>query len=474
MRFQLRESKKPNIVLIVIDAARADHFSCYGYSQETTPCIDAIGREGVVYERAFSPGIWTLPSITSLFTGLYLSQHRTNLNHPYLDGQFLTLAEFLQRQGYRTTGFSSSPWVSKSTGLSRGFDKFRLVGSLPSDFIPAKKVQAIANRLYWNIFQFYFNDFGAKRINREVKCWFKKNWNEKAPFFLFLQYIEPHFPYRRSRAFKKILNLKDIALSRKMEKFRDIEGYLVGKVDLAEEDFVMLRGLYDEAIRYLDERIGDLFQMIEETTELNNTIIVIVSDHGECIGDHGLLGHQYCLYDSLIRVPMIIRYPSLFPSGERVFHLVQTNDLFPTIMDILGISSDQPPGDVQIKSLLFNHPDKKPRKFIFSEHLTPFAHLLRRRDPGFDPSLYDRRLQAVRTERYKYIWSSDGRDELYDVRDDPGELNNLIDSELKVSQTMGYVLDRWRDSVKAVDSQKESTPVFDEIVMEKLKWLGYL
>jgi arylsulfatase A-like enzyme len=237
------------------------------------------------------------------------------------------------------------------------------------------------------------------------------------------------------------------------------------------EEFEILRGLYDGEVSYVDYQIGQLIEMLESAGLLDETAIFLTSDHGENLGEHGLMDHCYCLYETLLRVPLIAHYPSVFGRGERSGAPVQTHDLFPTILELAGVREDPAWSQVQTRSLLG---ETAPR-IAFAEYLEPQPPLpvLRQRYPGFEGKEFDRALRTAQTNGLKYVWGSDGRDELYDLAADPAETRNLIDEQPEKAKELYAALETWLASFQH-SAQDQETVELDESTIKKLEQLGYL
>lgn len=451
---------KPNIFLVILDAVRPDHLSCYGYRRKTTPNIDNLAEEGVLFENAISPAGWTPPAHASLFTGLFPSQHGLGHGSLYLNQRFPALAAILRSSGYETIGISNNPWVSHATGLDRGFAIFHEVyykkGSLLETLrFAIQKLSAIIGNT---------DDDGAHRTNHLALTYLSQREREGRPFFIFINYLESHLPYKVPRPYATLFGKP--ARGRINQDWRR---YVSGRVAMDEDDFESLKSLYDGAISYLDAKIEELVSCLRQREMLDETVVIITSDHGDNFGDHGLMGHELGLYDSLLRIPLIIRYPPLFPAGRRVTEQVQLLDIFTTILEILGHEGVETQG----RSLLPERLKANPRRFAVAEQSRPSLEVFTKRFPEFDPSPYDRELRAIRAEDHKYIWASDGRDELYDIRADPQEKENLISMQLEKAQELRQMLEEWLRGFTPYQAEEEAMEM-DEITRERLRGLGYI
>ncbi len=483
------DRRSPNVLLIVMDTARHDRLSCYGYHRDTTPNIDKIGKEGVVYENAISAAIWTLPSHASIFTGMYLSKHGVTGEHKYLDDRFDTIAEVLKSQGYRTAAFSNNPYVAKWSNLTQGFDMFwqlkRSKNWWKIEDLNKEELERLKRNLKDRFTSFKMpktKDAGAYISNLKIIEWLETEYDPEVPFFMFINYIEPHASYEPPGPYDTIYLDDGITAERVKEVTRKINwgrswaGYITGKIKMRDRDFEILSSLYDGELAYLDMRMGELFDYLRQKDILDNTLLIITSDHGEHIGENKMMNHVFYIYDTLLHVPLVIRYPSSFPSGTRIRRQVQLTDIFPTILDVLGISFDGS-DELQGYSLIPSKLDKHARPFAVAEKLVlPFAlDILQKANASFDISPYLCRRKTIRTEDFKYIWSSDDSEELYNIKNGSGELNNIIESHPQKAEQLRQKLQDWLSSFehyKAVGDEPVSE--VDKETLERLKDLGYV
>jgi arylsulfatase A-like enzyme len=495
--------RRPNIVLVLIDTLRADRLSCYRNGRRTTPCIDRIAERGVLYENAISPAAWTVPAHASLFTGTYPSRHGVDLSRLVLGPELFPLPEILQRGGYRTFGVSSNYWLSRETIFDRGFDEFvhswQLVQTAGTNQ-PLKRQQRkmpvalqaqngvngrplrrdVGNALNWlheetikRLRQsFHAYDSGAWRVNRQVRRWARRWADMQEPFFAFVHYMEPHIRYSAPGRYRTLHVPRSIPGARVDKVNQDPWRFLAGHARMTAEDFNILGGLYDGEVSYVDSRVGQLYETLRTAGVLDNTILIITSDHGENLGDHGLMSHAYCLYDTLVRVPLIVHYPGTFPKGERVCRPVQTLDLFPTLLTLAEVNDPEAWDQAQGESLTGASSADRP---MFSEYPEPEPSVstITERYPEFDGSPYDRSLRAVRTTTHKYIRGSHGREELYDLTRDAGEEHDVLRAHPQIAADLGAALDRWVGSFEHAPAAGDSIEL-DSEMRRRLEDLGYL
>ncbi len=487
-----------NIVLIVMDTARALNFSCYGYSRKTSPNIDEIAEEGLLFQNAISPSPWTLPSHISLFTGLYPSEHGlTEDNISYGRNIFRMsadhtrnhfLPEILKKNGYRTVGFSNNPWVGRHFGFDRGFDIFNEIWRVPQNRPVHRRVTRTVRKLAPQAFhpwinhlkvrlqRFVHSDSGASDTLFVLNDWFARNSQNDSPLFLFFNFMEPHLPYIPPRPFDRLFVNRELKKKQVFKVNQDHLKYIANRSEMDEEDFEVLRALYDGEIAYLDSRMKEIFGLLKSLGIFDRTVLIITSDHGENVGEHQLMGHQFCLYDTLLRVPLIIRYPEMIPKGRIEQKYVQVSDLFFTLMDILDISMEG--YDVQKRSLL--NPDYS--ELIFAEHESPRIALsaLEKRSPDFSIANLDQELKCIYSEGKKYILNTKKEDELYDLIQDLSEENNLARKYPQESEKLLHLLKK-RISVMKEMSEKRteiseviSREKLEEDTRNKLRDLGYI
>ncbi|RLE90074.1 MAG: hypothetical protein DRJ49_01075 [Thermoprotei archaeon] len=408
----MKSGIRPNIILIVMDVQRASNLHCYGYERNTTPNIDRIAREGTLFLNCISPGVWTLPSHASMFTGKYIYGHGVGASYTYKPVERFTLTEILRASGYRTVGFCRNGhwWARYGVRDDRGFDEFYGVT--------------------FKSFEEWIEVGSGKLIKLAIE-WIEKHTRDK-PFFMFINCLEPHLPYIPPEEFReKFVGKISLEETRKIQP----DPWLVrmGYEEITRERWRLLRALYDGETAALDHRLGRLFNYLYEKNLMDETLLIITSDHGDEQGEHypPYIAHQLHLYQPGIHIPLIIRYPDIFPEGLRTSKLVQSLDIFPTILDILSIRSTDVWIQNQGLSLVKIIKGDFEREYALSEHqrsLLSFERILRK-DKNYDFRKWNRRLKAIIVGEYKYIWASDGKDELYNLKEDPNEQRNLVEED---------------------------------------------
>jgi arylsulfatase A-like enzyme len=437
--------QKPNIILIILDTVRADHLSSYGYNRQTTPNIDTFSEQGVLYTNAISQAPWTLPSHASLLTGLYPRQHGADGRWLWLDNNFSTLPEILSDNGYYTIGISNNHNFHVNTNLHQGFDKFIYTKSyhynssnffltkVLKDFYALSKSEKIKN-LISDITYFFSSkninkDYGALFTNKVAKDYLNYLNNSKVPVFLMMNYMEAHTPLGETA--DKTLYLKDLNVSLREAKRlsvkvdSDLIKTFTGEWKLTEREIQIIHALYDADLHYLDERIGELINYLKDMNLFDNSMIIITSDHGENLGDHGILAHEYDIHRSLVHVPLIIYYPKFFQANSVIDNITETKDIFPTVLDIAGIQNLEN-GELLKYSLRNNFK----RNFVLSENaigdLFSTVKNTLVKNPTLDQRVITGEWLNIQNNELEFISNILG-DKLYDITTDPNELNNVVD-----------------------------------------------
>lgn len=426
-----------NVVVAVLGSARADHVSCYGYARETTPFVDQVAREGVRFCNMIATAPWTLPAHASLFTGLYAATHGATSESPFLARRHQTLAEQLKAAGYRTAAFCTDTWVSPGTGFGRGFDAFftqryhNRVAARAVSF-SRRASDALLRR----------SDSGARRTNQALRRWLADGTQ---PFFAFVHYDETHLPLQPPPPYDHMFLPRGITTARVHAVNQDSGTYIARQVGMDEEDLTILRALYDGGLRYADMRLREIAELLRATGQWDRTLLVVTGDHGEDLGEHGMLGHFFGLPDTLLRVPLLLRCPSHVPQGYVIDELAQTVDIAPTILRLLDLPAEE--GRVHGRPLVERGRATPGPDFAIAERFRPnWAHV-QQRFPGFDARPFDVRQKAIRTRHEKLIWQSDEGNALYDLAADPREEHNLIEQHVQRAQVLRRQLFDWLASV---------------------------
>jgi len=312
-----------NVILISVDALRADHVSSYGYGRNTTPTIDHMARSSLVYERAYSHSSWTRPSMGSVMTGKLPRRHGayTEGRESFLDGSHETLAKTLKGMGYATSAHVAIGNVKDEFGFGHGFDSF----------------------------SFYNRSYRAGGMLKEATEWATR---QDGPFFLWVHPSEPHFPYSPPKGYGSMFKegmLKGEGSDGMSCTFRFDQDEDPINVDVVMDEKLLMDMLnaYDGEIRYLDDELGVFFYKLNEMGLAENTLVIITADHGEQFMDHGGMFHGNALHEELLRVPLIIYVPHVPPARTRA--LAGLTDIYPTVAELVGAPK---PGDIDGSSLM--------------------------------------------------------------------------------------------------------------------------
>jgi len=307
-------SKKPDILLYVVDALRADHMSCYGFQRRTSPNIDKFSQENALYLNAYSNASWTKPSGASILTGLYPKYHKTMKRDDRLPNEVVTLAEKLQEIGYYTIAFIGNGNLSHVFGLDQGFDLYKeFFGTYP-----------------------YSQHVQSDTINEKVFEFFKEflSQEERKPLFMLIWTVDPHDPYTPEESVKSLFDI---------HRYTPIDTYdfrLLGKIrngyirpSKSQIEFMKIR--YDQEIYFNDKSFGELVNVMKNYGIYDNSVIIFTSDHGEEFFEHGGVAHGLTLYNDQIKIPLVIKMPEI----EKKIHKerVQLFDIYPTILDMLKL-----------------------------------------------------------------------------------------------------------------------------------------
>ncbi len=489
-------SARPPLFLIVLDATRADHLSCLGGPSGLTPNLDALAEQSHLYRHAWSGTTWTLPSIATHFTGCLPSRHGTSRVRPSLESPMPTLAEQLKAGGYETTAISGNVWVSPATRFHRGFERFdkvwqlvqdspdvfseRMVGLFSRDGFRAgdllksvmsgNPVKNAINTLYGK-FVYPRGDSGASRINQLVRKRLEIRDESRAPFF-FLHYLEPHAPFHPPQPWRGRFLPKGMTEERAMELAPDPWAVAAGAETLTDEQQTAHRALYKAEIAYLDHRLGELFRVLREQNLFDDASIVVTADHGEHLGEHGLLDHQYSVHETLLHVPLLVKEPAQ-TEGRSHDALVQSFDAFATFMEFAG-REDAYADERDARPLPLTHDEGRPHAFAEYPEPQPKVEILRERYPGCSVDHLERSFQAVRDRQFKLTESSRGEITLHDLSTDPQERHDLSAEMPERVTELRQALDGIRRDTGRGPSGGPGVDDLDRELKDRLEALGYL
>jgi arylsulfatase A-like enzyme/tetratricopeptide (TPR) repeat protein len=402
---------KPNIIFITLDTTRADRLGCYGYTNVETPFIDKLAEKGILFEQCISPIPLTLPSHCSMMTGLYPTFHGVRVNgNTALSQQHQTMAEVFAQQGYQCGAFIAAFVLDGRWGLKQGFHHY-------DDQFDLKKYKQL-------------DLAGVQRPGNQVMdaalAWLEEQ--KQKPFFAWIHLYDPHTPYEPPEPYRSAYNNGTLS------------------------------GLYDGEIAFTDTQVGRCISWLEQNGLDKSTILVIMGDHGEGLGEHGELTHGYYIYEYAIHVPFLIKTPFKQLQGIRFSLPVSTIDLYPTLLEMMGV---QVPGNIQGKSLLptIFGGESKEETYSYSESLSPNLQY------GWSA------LHSLRTSQYKYIDAP--RAEFYELSKDPKERNNLTRRFPGLVKQFKSRLTRLMDETSTGAPAPESANL-DQETLKRLATLGYI
>ena len=470
---------RPNIIWVVWDTVRSDRLSLYGHKRQTTPHLDKWAQGARVFENCVTPGSTTVPAHASMFTGLLPVQHGASNVRPRLDSAFQTIAEILREAGYATYAYSENPFITKKHNFAQGFD----VAEEPSD----PQYIEIANRITRDKMRApeeYARANTAKPTRRRtrglrapevlqqgVEQWLTQQDSDQ-PVFLFLNYMEAHWPCIPAHEYRQRLMNQTQARRSYLVDTRGVGRWLYtfGAMEFHPKDIEVLRLRYEAAILELDEHFYRLLQYLQAAGRLDNTIVILASDHGEQHGEHHMMEHQYSVYEPLARVPLVISYPPRIKPG-RDDRPVMLCDLFPTLLELVGLD---PPEGLQSPAVSLLAPlEQRPRLSEYPAVSHVAFNAVRRMKPGFDCTPWDRSLRAYYHEPYKFIRGSDGRCELYDIVADPVESRDLISEKPDVAKRLASELEALVCSLEPLNVKRDPLPELPLEHLQRLRALGY-
>jgi arylsulfatase A-like enzyme len=526
-------NKRPNVLFLVLDTHRVERLSLYGYDRPTTPAIDCFAEDASVFDWAIAPAQWTVPSHASMFTGLYPTVHQTTQSYTALPDDIPTLAEILREHGYETVGFCNNPLIGVlDNDLSRGFNKFyNYSGTIPD--VPRSRhfgrrrkhdahleelTEQAANRLR-RITQTIERQFGRSALLLRlatmpifVPIWsrtfnFKGNTgrssqdvvdylryhratDQQTPLFMFVNMMETHLPYYPPRAFvdrwapylRKDRQARDFMQRFNTQSYR----WMAPVIEpLSEEETRVLHDMYDAEVAYQDRQLRRLFRWLRRSGELENTMVIITSDHGESHGEHNFMGHAFVIYNELVHVPLIIRYPRLFPAGQRVGHYVSIRRLFHTVLDAAGVSFERFEHTTEELSLARSIEGKDPADEVVAAEAFPPLNFIAVMEANNPEAIEPFRVRAMRRTIYdgssKLMTVADRPDEFFDVQRDPLEEQNLLENPLGYENEVLRLERMLDDFVVVSEAHRDGTAAGRQIdlsnnpeLLERLRGLGYI
>jgi arylsulfatase A-like enzyme len=387
------QSGPSNVIIIGIDTLRPDHLGCYGYGRNTSPNIDRLAVSGAVFENAISQAPWTLPSFATVFTSLYPSQHGATTMDTRLRTSVPTLASILRDRGFAVAAIVNAPVFRPEFGLNRGFEHY--------DAMPPGTVRR------------------ADEITNDALEWIDAR--DRDPFYLFVHYFDPHLSYSPPAPYDTLFNPDyhgPIGSSFDLDYFSslDISTMRTEIGALPPADIGHIIALYDGEIAFTDNAIGALLDGLERRGLRENTLIVLLSDHGEEFLDHGGLDHGHSLYNELIRVPLIFSLPGTVRRNTRITPYCRLLDVTPTILDMLEIVTGDSFEGVSNRALLTGRPAAPVREARLLPPNACYSEAMRRSNAT----------KSVLVDAWKLVYNTETSERMvFDLQRDPGEKHNL-------------------------------------------------
>ena len=446
-----RDADAPNIILVMVDTLRADYLGVYGFEGQVSPNLDRLAAESVVFRNCFSQSPWTKPAVASLFTSLYpqvhgLTDHEgkyreegtPGANTGVLSQRATTLAEGLRAGGYETVGFVSNPWVGAAYGFDQGFDH------------------------YEDGYRDWINS--VVDITAAARAWLDSR-DSNAPYFLYLHFMDVHAPYfAREEDFELLRESPGAASGRELQEFEmpdvrwhNIEVRPDWATDEMRRGLTYWRALYAAGVRLFDWRFGDFVDHLRGTGELDETLLVFTSDHGEELFEHGNWSHGQTLFDHQLHVPLIVRNPGGRGGGVESADLVELVDVMPTLLAVAGTETPAGAQGRDVSPVLEGR-EIAPRKITFATATQP------------EPGLY-----SARTSGHKLILDLDSTwERLFDLTRDPDEQRDTMSADSAVAADLRHrLLTHISESVADGKLETETTTLSPQ-EQERLKALGYL
>ena len=371
-----------NVVVLTIDTLRASKLQLYERSSRVrTPALDAFARQATLFERAQAPENWTKPSVASILTGLFPATHGTKNDGSKLPDEVLTLGEIFREAGFQTSSFLANGYVSRAFGFDQGWDHY-------TNYIRERR------------------NTNASNVFREAREWIDAHADE-GRFFAYLQTIDPHVPYDPPDRFLAMYDAEDYAgqvTNRRTHLLLEDAKKRPPRVTFTERDKARIEALHDGEISYHDEEMATFLAFLDERGLTENTLFVITSDHGEEFEEHGSWGHGHSIFQELLHVPLLVRFPGVAEAGLRVPHVVSTQAIAPTVLEAAGLPV---PASMEVGSLLG-----------FTRRAPPPG-------PWLAFSDFQENRRVVRALDWKLVLRSSLTYVLFDLASDPGEQNEM-------------------------------------------------
>jgi arylsulfatase A-like enzyme len=447
-----------NVLLVTIDSLRYDRV--FGSDRsDIAPYMTTLASEGASFSQAFANGPNTPSSFPTILTGTHPTMYG---GYRYLDERRPFISETLSEAGFTTVGYHSNPHLGPEKNYHHGFDRFndnateedegQTIKNVVDEHVPTdSRLYRLLRRVY-HLFTMATDSSAydkAPVITDRAIEWFDDSWDSEQPFFMWLHYMDVHYPFDPPARFLEELDIEPLSTRRAAS--------LNGKMqespeELTDADRQDLLDLYDGEIRYTDHHIGRLLSELDRRGIREETAVIVTADHGEAFGEHGRYGHHPYLYDELLHVPLIVDVPEM--SAETIDDVVSLIDLPPTVCELLDVSVPEP---TQGRSLM---------PLLSGETMATTGGVISTAMSG--------KMLAYRTDTWKLFWRvEEGKAELYDLDADPTESANVIDSHPEIAEEMRSRLEEHIEVTKATDTDLPEVTESKE-VKQRLEDLGYV
>ncbi len=456
---------KHNVFWIVMDTARRDRLSLYGNERNTTPNLDEFAKDGIVFTNAVANAPWTVPSHASMFTGMYPSKHGTHhtpensFSNP-LSKDNKTIAEILRENGYKTSAIVANYAIGGNKGFEQGFELYyEGISSFQRFFLGqllCRIYPIIRYRRNFRINRFLL----SSQINDSVLHWIDNNKDNK--FFMFINFMDVHagFNYLPD-GFDKKFNFDWNSL----DSINDIDmkNIVNFRKNISQKEQNIFIDVTDCKLNHLDHNLGKLFEELKRRDLYDDSIIIVTSDHGTLWGEHNSFGHMTDLYNELLYVPLIIKYPKSYDKVGVHEDWVQLIDIMPEILFSLNIPI---PENVQGRPV--DNSDHEIISEVFRNKKSIVSTL--------NPERFYRDTKAIysKDRNFKYIQTSSGKSELYNLQNDPYESNNLFEEMPKMADNLNQKIVEWQNSFEPIKVQVENSKIDTTLLKQQLKSLGYI
>jgi len=486
----------PNVLLVVWDTVRGDRVDLHGVAGSPTPRLAEWAQGARVFEDVVSTAGYTVPSHASMFTGLLPSEHCVAHGRERLPDAASTLAELLGEAGYRTYLYSENPNISADPGrnFAQGFDVAEHPWSArwadeALTIVSAKleredRSTRLGDRIReaeqggppptpWHL------KAAGPLAERALLAWLEDRERER-PWFAFLNYMEAHRPTIPPRRYReRLMSAEDVARSYQVDRsWLSMWEYVFGLREYDDEALRLTRSTYDAALLELDDLFGNLLESLAAGGWLENTVVILTSDHGEHLGEQHMLDHQYSVYEPVLRVPLLLHFPPRVEAGRDRRPAINF-DVFPTILDLAGLEVPTATASAA-RSLL--GPAEQARGRLAEDPVPSRVGVAEvvAAHPDFDPTPFQRAQRAFTDGSWKYLWRSGGPASLYDLADDPLETRDLASTEPARAQAMARALEEFHRPRASCRIGEEGpgpaaeSPATSDAQRDRLRALGYL